>query len=214
MGVVLFGILRLSYLFFYLPLRTTPEEVGYDYARVLSESVVGAIELVLLVFAPIMAVAVAGKWLRASMRRGSGGRTRSAATGGSETSRPGIARLALWSLVAAAAFVIVSLPFLSAWQGNLARDGQTVRNVYFIGIPYLPVLPVQAVPARVVWADPASDEQTDLSSRECLMYLGTGDGIAIFYDVQTGASLRVPISSVAWQLERRFFVPDECRVRT
>jgi hypothetical protein len=214
LGVVLFGILRLSYLFFYLQLRTTPEEVGYDYARVLSESVVGAFVLVLLVFAPIMAVALAVRWLRASLRPRSPRRARSSVLEADEPSDRGVSRLALWCFAAAAALVAVSMPFLAAWQGRIARSGQTVRNVYFIAVPYLPVLPVQAVPARVVWVDPASDEQTNLSSRHCLMYLGTSDGIAVLYDVRTGASLRVPVSSTAVQLERTFFVPAECRVPT
>src|SRR5690242_5225033 len=48
LGLVLYGLLRLAYMFFYLRLRTTPEEVGYDYVRVLSESIAGAVELILL----------------------------------------------------------------------------------------------------------------------------------------------------------------------
>src|SRR4051794_4068644 len=49
LGLGLYGLLRLAYAFFYLRLRTTPEEVGYGYSRVISESIVGALELVILV---------------------------------------------------------------------------------------------------------------------------------------------------------------------
>jgi hypothetical protein len=47
-GAALYGVLRLAYLFFYLPLRATPDEVGYGYSQVLADELIGAIELVLL----------------------------------------------------------------------------------------------------------------------------------------------------------------------
>jgi hypothetical protein len=86
-----------------------------------------------------------------------------------------------------------------------------VRNVYFIGIPYLPVLAVQAIPAEVVWINPDSEGQFSLASRQCLMYLGSGDGKAILYDVRTRESIRVPAGDVSIALRYTFFVPDECR---
>src|SRR5262249_48355469 len=48
LGLFLYGVLRLAYVFFYLRLRTTPEEVGYDYLRILAESIAGLVELVVL----------------------------------------------------------------------------------------------------------------------------------------------------------------------
>src|SRR5262249_41771347 len=61
-GVVLYGLFRVAYLFFYLRLRATPEEVGYTYTRVVAESIVGAIELIVLC-ALAIAAGIAVFWL-------------------------------------------------------------------------------------------------------------------------------------------------------
>ena len=53
-GAALYGVLRLAYLFFYLRLRASPDEVGYGYSQVLADELIGAIELVLLVTVIIM----------------------------------------------------------------------------------------------------------------------------------------------------------------
>src|SRR5437773_12546318 len=52
-GAALYGVLRLAYVFFYLWLRATPDEVGYGYSQVLSDELIGAIELVVLITALI-----------------------------------------------------------------------------------------------------------------------------------------------------------------
>jgi hypothetical protein len=210
-GLVMFGVLRLAYLYFYLPLRATPEEVGYGYARVLSESVVGALELVLLVFLVLMSAALVVRTILATAGRRRGARRRPGSRAGPLSSRYPTARLAVIAFFVSVATVALSLPFLAAWQGRLARDGQTVRNVYFVGVPYLPILAVQAVPARVTWISPESDEQAELARESCLLYLGTSDGIAVFFDVRSHISLRLPASSIAISLQRAYFVPDECR---
>ena len=190
LGVILFGALRLAYLFFYLPLRTTPEEVGYNYSRVLSEQLVGALALVLLITVPIFGIALGIRWLlrRKPRRRAKARRD--------DAPRRSLRTVFGWSFVAASVLVVFSLPALAWWQGSLARGGQTVRNVYFIGVPRLPVLAVQAVPARVDWIDPTRDQQLDLSQAVCLMYLGQADGSAIFYDPPSGASVRLPVSDI------------------
>jgi hypothetical protein len=205
LGVVLYGILRLAYVFFYLQVRTTPEEVGYGYSRVLSESVVGALELTLIV-SLVFAVPTL---LVYGTRALTGGRRASAR--GSRDRLQAVRNLFLRCVVAAAAAVLLSLPVLAWWQGGLARDGQAVRNVYFIGIPYLPVLAVQAVPVRVSWVDSGSNRQLDLSKRNCLMYLGQGDGTTVFYDVRSRESLRLPSSGIVVLLRYTYFVPQGCR---
>ena len=205
LGVVLYGILRLAYVFFYLQVRTTPEEVGYGYSRVLSESVVGALELTLLVSIAFAVLALAVFGARALI----GGRHADA--GGSRDWLQSVRKLFLRCMMAAAAVVLLSLPVLAWWQGGLARQGQAVRNVYFIGIPYLPVLAVQAVPVRVSWVDSGSNRQLDLSKRNCLMYLGQDDGTTVFYDVQSRESLRLPSSDIVVLLRYAYFVPTRCR---
>src|SRR5207249_4181023 len=56
LGLALYGILRLSYFLFYVRLRTTPEEVGYSYSRILAESLIG--ELVLVAALSVLGFAV------------------------------------------------------------------------------------------------------------------------------------------------------------
>jgi hypothetical protein len=67
-GAVLHGVLRLSYVFFYMKLRTTPEEVGYGYVEILATQLIGAIELVLMVAALILAVVVSTRYLSVLLR--------------------------------------------------------------------------------------------------------------------------------------------------
>jgi hypothetical protein len=203
-GIVLYGLLRLGYVFFYLRLRTSPEEVGYGYSRILSESIAGAVELVLLcaaVFALMTGLGYAVRLLPLVGRRGAGRRV----------PRISLRRVALRSLAAGAAFVLASLPFLAWWQGGLAQGGQTVRNVYFVGVPYLPVLAVQAVPAEVAWVDGDTGKTMMLAGRECLMYLGQANGTSVFYDIRSRESLRLPSDIITVSLRYTFFAPDTCR---
>jgi hypothetical protein len=211
-GVALYGMFRLAYLFFYLPLRTTPEEVGYGYSRILAESVIGALELVTLVFLPLLLIGLAIHAGLAGRRNRRIDHDRSDADGSASlVPQRALRRIGLRAFVVAVLVIVVSLPVLAWWQGRLAQRGQTVRNVYFIGIPYLPVLAVQAIPAEVVWINPDSERQFSLASRQCLMYLGSGDGRVILYDVRTRESIRVPAGDVSIALRYTFFVPDECR---
>jgi hypothetical protein len=212
-GVLLYGLLRIAYVFFYLRLRTTPEDVGYGYARILAESVAGAVELSLLCAAVIAALAIAyyaGRGLLALLRR----RRRAAGSRRSsvrQVPRVPLRRVVVWSLAIGTAVVLASLPVLAWWQGGLARGGQTVRNVYFVGIPYLPVLAVQAVPADVTWVDGDAGKPFPLTNRECLMYLGAANGTSVFYDVRTAESVRLPSGSITVTLRFTFFAPDRCR---
>ncbi len=210
LGVVLYGMLRLAYLFFYLRLRTTPEEVGYGYSRVLSESVVGAIELIVLVFVPLLLIGLGLDWGVTIWRRRRPSRVPGAARN-APRSHP-LRRVAIRGFIASVVIVVVSLPVLASWQGRLAQRGQTVRNVYFIGIPYLPVLAVQAVPVRVSWVNPDSESEIPLAGRRCLLYLGASNGTAVFYDVRSRESLRLPQSEIAVTFLFAFFVDPQCRI--
>jgi hypothetical protein len=210
-GVVLYGLFRLSYVFFYVRLRTTPEEVGYTYTRIIAESIVGAIELVVICTAIIAAVTAATFPARiavfALIRR----RRLGWADLLRGVSRRVLVRIVNWSLVGATSAVIVSLPFLAWWQGGLAQAGQTVRNVYFIGVPYLPVLAVQAVPADVSWVDGDSEKAVPLKTRRCLLYLGKAEEVAVFFDVANRESLRLPLGDITVSLRYTYFVPEACR---
>jgi hypothetical protein len=210
-GLVLYGLLRVAYVFFYLQLRTTPEEVGYGYSRVLSESIAGALELSAILGAALLVLAMAyytGRALPRLIRPNPAGSRWQALR---SIHAPLRWRVVVRSLLGGIAIVLLSLPALAWWQGGLAKNGQTVRNVYFVGVPYLPVLAVQAVPAEVTWLDGDEGKPFPLAHRECLMYLGKSDGTSVFYDVRSKESVRLPSGNIAVSLRYTFFTPDACR---
>ena len=211
LGLVLYGLLRLAYMFFYVRLRTTPEEVGYDYVRVLSESIAGAVELILFCAVLFALVAVLYYVVRLLPLIHHPSRRHVLRRAVSVMPRALGRRVVLRSLAASTAFVFGSLPILAWWQGGLAQGGQTIRNVYFVGVPYLPVLAVQAVPADVTWIDKDTEKILPFRDRKCLMYLGQANGVSVFYDVQSRESMRIPTSDIVISLRFTFFVPDECR---
>jgi hypothetical protein len=210
-GLVLYGLFRLAYSFFYIQLRTTPEEVGYNYTRIIAESIVGAIELILIcaVLIAVVAAVLAGGWIavKAVRRRRWPGITDMRQV----FERRKLTRAIKRIIALAVAAVFLSLPWLAWWQGGLAQAGQVVRNVYFIGVPYLPVLAVQAVPATVTWKAAESEKAVPLKDRTCLLYLGRGDSTAVFYDVGNRDSLRLPTGDITVTLRYEYFVPDACR---
>ena len=212
LGLAFYGLLRLAYAFFYLRLRTTPEEVGDTYARVISESIAGAVELVLLGAIVFAAPASLYQFARLmfTFRSSQCGRRRRMIKSW-DAHRRVVRAIVMRSLAISAVLCFASLPLLAWWQGGLAQRGQTVRNLYFVGVPYLPVLAVQAVPAAVNWKDGADDKPFKLSQRACLMYLGQADGVTILYDVQSRDSIRLPTEDITVTLRFAFFVPDSCR---
>jgi hypothetical protein len=113
-GVALYGVFRPAYLFFYLPLRTTPEEVGYGYSRILAESVIGALELVTLVFLPLLLIGLAIHAGLAGRRNRRADHDRPDA-GGSESLVPqrALRRIGLRAFVVAVLVIVVSLPVLA-----------------------------------------------------------------------------------------------------
>jgi hypothetical protein len=213
-GVVLYGLFRIAYAFFYFPLRTTPEEVGYTYTRVIAESLVGAIELILIstvLLAALAATAAAG-WVvvLAAWRTLRQRRRPLLADLRVPVSRRSVARISRWIVAVAVVGVFLCLPVLARWQGSLAQSGQTVRNVYFVGVPYLPVLAVQAVPATVAWKAPDGEKAMPLKPRTCLLYLGKADGTAVFYDVANRDSVRLPAGDIVVTLRYEYFLPQAC----
>jgi hypothetical protein len=200
-GAALYGVLRLAYVFFYLQLRATPEEVGYGYLEVLSSQLIGAIELVLFstVIIFLVGVAVHGVWWVLRRKRA-----------GSRPLRQALARIAVRAAGIGVAVVLAGLPALGWNQGAKARSGYTVRNVYVLHTIRLPVLAVQAVPASVAWVSETPPGLIDISARRCLLYLGQAAGTAVFYDVGSGESIRVPTSLIVVSLQNADGVPLDC----
>lgn len=204
-GAVLYAVLRLSYLFFYLQVRATPEDVGYGYVEILATQVVGAIELVLIVTILIFLTTLGFQY---TVRMAGGVRRASRRFPEIRPEPREVRRVARRSAVAAVMVVIVLLPTLAWLMGAEAKKGYAVRNVYPRGVIALPILAVQAVPARVFSvADPGSARIDD---RQCLLYLGSNDGTAIFYDVSNRESIRFPSSTISIVLPFTNRVPYGC----
>lgn len=208
-GAVLYGVLRLAYVFFYLWLRATPDEVGYGYLQVLSDELIGAIELVVLIAALIWIVGSATSILVPLAPRATG-KYRSKAAGIHLFSKLKAQKIAAWSLAIAVPIVLVGLPILGWLEGAQAANGYAVRNVYLAGTIRLPVLAVQAVPAEVTWASPPGSSEPNISGRQCLLYLGQADGTSVFYDVHSQESLRLPAADIVVSLEDTTTVPIGC----
>jgi hypothetical protein len=208
-GAALYGVLRLAYVFFYLWLRATPDEVGYGYLQVLSDELIGAIELVVLIAALIWIAGFAISILVPLVQRAAG-KFRSKAAEIQLVSKLKARKIAVWSLAIAVPLVLVGLPVLGWLEGEQAANGYAVRNVYLAKTIRLPVLAVQAVPAEVAWVSPPESGAPNISGRLCLLYLGQADGTSVFYDVHSHESLLLPTADIAVSLEDTTTVPIGC----
>lgn len=206
-GAVLYGVLRLSYVFFYLQVRATPEEVGYGYAEVLASQLIGALWLVALMSISLTALIWLTRlaWVHLSSRSSMNHRT------AAFRSRPlaALRRVGAYSIALSVLVVLIVLPAIAWTTGSHAAQGQTVRNVYLLGATRLPILAVQAVPAHLVAIEESAAGRF-LESRSCLLYLGRAEGTAVFYDVATAESLRVPTSEIIISLDYTLAVPEGC----
>jgi hypothetical protein len=217
-GAALYGVLRLAYLFFYLRLRASPDEVGYGYSQVLADELIGAIELVLLValflMVPVSVIILSLRLLRNTkvmlqfkLRKGNLQRVH-------EFDKAywiaKARKLVLWCLVIAIPLVLIGLPILGWLEGEEAHKGYTVRNVYLTNFIALPVLAVEAVPAKVAWIAADGSDKVGIAARQCLLYLGQNGGTAVFYDVHSEESIRLPDASIIITLQDTTSVPIGC----
>lgn len=208
-GAALYGVLRLAYLFFYLRLRASPDEVGYGYSQVLADELIGAIELVLLVTLFLMlpeAIIVLFSMLFSHTKK------KLLITQKIKTANwiAKVKKLALWCLAIAIPLVLIGLPVIGWIEGEEAANGYTVRNVYLSHFITLPVLAVEAVPANVAWVASNGSAQDKIAARQCLLYLGQSDGIAVFYDVHSQESIRLPVADIIIMLQDTISVPIGC----
>jgi hypothetical protein len=208
-GAALYGVLRLAYLFFYLRLRASPDEVGYGYSQVLADELIGAIELVIivaLILIPIAIIAILS--IRLVLRVSPRWRSRLAAQPADWAMRG--RRLLLVCFIAAIPVVLIGLPIIGLLEGEEAVKGYTVRNVYPAHFIALPVLAVEAVPARIYWVAGNGSSHVDIRTRQCLLYLGQANGISVFYDVHSEESVRLPSADIVTVLQDTISVPIGC----
>jgi hypothetical protein len=197
-GSITFGVLHIAYERFYDAFGVSPEEVGVDPARVLSQSASGLV-LALAVFL----VPAAGYLI---VR---GARTRSLDMG------------TVWTVVLAAVLFSFGLFVKNAADADDAgacaarADGQSVRSIRFqvpLG-PAISMLGVQAQRAVIHATDRSKPPAWDGSR---VVYLGTNDGTTIVFDPRARAALRIPLGSVTVATDAsggRYRKKDGCRVR-
>jgi hypothetical protein len=208
-GAALYGVLRLAYLFFYLRLRATPDEVGYGYSQVLADELIGAIELVVLTALFLMPLGIVAYFsFRMFQRMKNKKYSRQREDGFNWTTR--VQKLVLWCLSLAIPIVLIGLPVIAWLEGQEARNGFTVRNVYVSHFIALPVLAVQAVPATFTWISGNETSKNGVSARQCLLYLGEANGISVFYDVYSQESIRIPSADIVITLQDTRSVPIGC----
>ena len=75
-----------------------------------------------------------------------------------------------------------------------AKEGENVEPTRVLEITLLPWR-VERASIRPLSKD-VRQALPDLASA-CLMYLGEGDGMLVFYDVKDGHAVRIPVSSIA-----------------
>ena len=208
-GAALYGVLRLAYLFFYLRLRASPDEVGYGYSQVLADELIGAIELVVLVAALLALIGMAAMFaIRLIGRVNRRGCARPVTRSGDRT--PGIRKLLLWCLAISIPVVLIGLPVIGWLEGEEAAKGYIVRNVSLTHLIALPVLAVEAVPAKVSWVAASGSEEANISARQCLLYLGQTNDITVLYDVHSQESVRLPSTDIVVTLQDTVSVPIGC----
>jgi len=193
-GLLAFGYLHLAYLFFYYPMRVSPDDVGLGY----KETLVGAVALLLSLAVfwlsfTIVGVLLGGIRLAIASRRGT-----STKTAAGESSKVG--NLIAYAVDGAGAFLLVILLFelwLAHDAGRAARRGDP-GDVRILGIPLFQ----SRADFASVKAVSGDSLPSAVSRASCLLYLGQSDGTTVLYDATMRQAIRVPSSSVAVSTHR------------
>ncbi len=106
-----------------------------------------------------------------------------------------VRRLPVWVVV----FVVVDM--LVGWcmllvrtdfEASRAYEGRAVHAVSVLGSP---VLALRAEPSHIAWLGPQPAGVAPLPSH-CVLYLGEGGGVGVFFDPKNHSIARVPIASL------------------
>jgi hypothetical protein len=100
-----------------------------------------------------------------------------------------------WTLQALATGVVVwgvGLFMFASIHANMAREGRVAPS----SVLYLPYVPWRVWPAEVAAAEAEPSPAVELLTRDCVFYLGTGNGKAFFYDVDQRRTIHVSTSAV------------------
>jgi hypothetical protein len=180
-GVLLYAFLWTATSAFYSRLGVDPQELGIDYGSILVKSA-GAIVLVL-----ILSIVLVLLTSRLRDRRRTEGSL-------SPTSRRTLVALGIGVLVWG-----VGLFVIAAVHANMARDGRVAPT----SVGFLPYVPWRVWPAEVAAAEADPSSAVELLTRDCVFYLGTGNGKAFFYDVDQHRTIHVSTGAVVVSTQSR-----------
>jgi hypothetical protein len=188
LGALIFGAQRIAYERFYDQFGITPEDVGVDVTRVLTQTASG-----LAVWLALMAAGAGLIGVVLLMLSGPG----SFAPHGKSIL---IAGFGLSVCFAALMFFLNAADADDAARCAARPDGQSVRGLRVL-VPFGP--PVTRLGIR---AERAVIRSTDATSapawdRSQVVYLGAANGVSIVYDPQEKRTMSLPTSSVVISIE-------------
>lgn len=203
-GLVLYGVLRLSIAIFYSRFGFAPEDVGYGYVETLARSLYGLGAYVLLLVLieygiPLVGASLMRVYNRIRRQESEPIRKLLFVFGGPNRT------LALF-------FFILFWPaiYLAGQIGHASTDGRAAQ----MGKPvsYSITSPYQAEAAVVHYLRPSA--RSPLMDGQCVLLLGEADGLLALYDPEAHASFRVPAGSVVVEtgggLKDVAKVPTDC----
>jgi hypothetical protein len=184
LGALAYAGLRLAFVSFYKHFGVTPEDVGYDYASVLTTALPGF--AVVIVAAALLGLAYFLTFNLVGRRMES-------------VPRPSWSRRLrlLWGValpvglaIEVALLVGIAVPGL----GQRGQRGQSISGYRLFGVS---MLPWSVRPASIALA--TKDAQTQLGQlrKACVMYLGTNSATYVLYDVITRTTVRVPVAAAS-----------------
>jgi hypothetical protein len=187
LAAVTFGAQRVAYERFYDEFGVSPEDVGVDVSRVLSQTA-GGMALVLFAYLVIW-----GLWLGVS--------TATNLLGRGDQERRQARRVLFFSLAAGLIFIAASISFINmADADDAARcaarpDGQSVRSLRW-RVPHGPTITRLGVRAERAVVRSTAADTTAWDGRQ-VFYLGSANGVAVVYDPREQRTIRLPTGSVA-----------------
>lgn len=176
LAVVVYGVLRQLYASFYGTLGASPEEVGLGYQAVLALSGVALLVFVLLTGAFFLLRFPGRRMAISTMQRRA---------------------LSILAPVLSVLVLIAGMWWLyDQTQQSAARayQGEAVTSV---NVSVIQVLGLRAEPALIQWLSKPPNGQ-DILAGHCLMYLGTADGVDVFFDPGPGfvRTIRLQASAI------------------
>lgn len=194
-----YGVLRTAYVQFYSAFRILPEQAGVDKSDLLSQALIGPLVLLVLISSAIFLM-----WHFFISRR--------------VDRQPNTVALL-------AASLLIGLIGTFIWMSVLAdssahsvvwhHESLLTRYLGVAGHDFsLPLLEVEAVPARIEWVGASPEPDILRTGAECLAYLGETEDTIVVYDEADGRTVFLPKSDAVVELHTHASrLPADCPPR-